>query len=319
MLTQVRKERMKTLFKLLLVTLMFGLVANRSQGQDAEPAEQGTVHSQKPPHNMMEDSPVTFPERGALPAKYGRDVTTESFPAEKDYFLFSSPCRSWELIEKIQSEMPSGEFTPPPTDWRYLPRTRRVLREGGDLHILGLGDSIVNDTFRSGWLAALAAAYPKANICGTVYVRGGGGCHHYRLEDRIQKYLVPREPDLVFIGGISQGRDYEAIRDVIGQMRDALPEVEILLATGTFGTTDPRRPDLLAVAHHSGSSDYGAELKKIAGELHCGYLDMTTPWAEYIRSTDLHPHRFYRDRVHANEWGEQILSKILLSFFDVER
>ena len=42
---------------------------------------------------------------------------------------------------------------------------------------------------------------------------------------------------------------------------------------------------------------------------------MTTPWAEYIRSSGLHPHRFYRDRVHANEYGEQILSKILMSFF----
>jgi hypothetical protein len=43
---------------------------------------------------------------------------------------------------------------------------------------------------------------------------------------------------------------------------------------------------------------------------------MTTPWAQYIRSSELHPHLFYRDRVHANESGEQILSKILLSFFE---
>jgi hypothetical protein len=28
-----------------------------------------------------------------------------------------------------------------------------------------------------------------------------------------------------------------------------------------------------------------------------------------------HPHVFYRDRVHANEIGEQILSKILMAFF----
>jgi hypothetical protein len=47
----------------------------------------------------------------------------------------------------------------------------------------------------------------------------------------------------------------------------------------------------------------------------CAYLDMTTPWAEYMRSSGVHPHRFYRDRVHANEYGEQILSLILMSFF----
>jgi hypothetical protein len=45
---------------------------------------------------------------------------------------------------------------------------------------------------------------------------------------------------------------------------------------------------------------------------------MTTPWAEYIRSSGLHPHRFYRDAVHANEFGEQILSQILMAFWTAE-
>ena len=43
--------------------------------------------------------------------------------------------------------------------------------------------------------------------------------------------------------------------------------------------------------------------------------DMTTPWAEYIRSAQVHPHLFYRDVVHGNESGEQILSKILMAFW----
>ena len=45
---------------------------------------------------------------------------------------------------------------------------------------------------------------------------------------------------------------------------------------------------------------------------------MTTPWAEYIRSAKVHPHLFYRDVVHANEFGEQILGKILLAFFTAD-
>ena len=45
---------------------------------------------------------------------------------------------------------------------------------------------------------------------------------------------------------------------------------------------------------------------------------MTLPWAEYIRSTRLHPHVFYRDRVHANEFGEQVLAKILMAFWTPE-
>ena len=93
---------------------------------------------------------------------------------------------------------------------------------------------------RSGWVAQLQAAYPKARIQATVYVRGGGGCQHYRERDRIAKNIVPRKPGLVFIGGISQ-RDTEFIRECIQMLRAGLPEVEILLASGAFGSNaDPR-------------------------------------------------------------------------------
>jgi len=264
--------------------------------------------------DLMKDSPVEFPEKGALPSKYPPDVKTKSYPAENDYFLFESPCRSLAQIAAVQAEMIRGEFTPPPTDWANLPRTRRVLTEGGDLHVLGLGDSIVNDTMRSGWVSALRAAYPKAEIQATVYVRGGGGCQHYKEEGRIAKNVVPLQPDLMFIGGISQ-QDIESIAEVIRQLRAAMPEVEILLASGTFGTTDPRDPEALAKARHSGTGAYGESLRKLAAEHRCAYLDMTAPWAEYIRSSGVHPHLFYRDAVHANEFGEQILTKILMAFF----
>ncbi|MDY0171029.1 MAG: SGNH/GDSL hydrolase family protein, partial [Thermoguttaceae bacterium] len=234
---------------------------------------------------------------------------------EPDYSIFSTPNRSLEQIAAIQAEMPEGQFTPPKPDWRHLSRTRRILAEGGSLHLLAMGDSIVNDTMRSGWVAKLREAYPKAAIRGTVYVRGGGGCQHYREEQRVAKHVVPRKPDLVLIGGISQ-RDIGSIDEVIRQLREALPEVEILLFTGTFGTTDPRDPEALAEARHSGTGEYGKTLRELAEQQRCAYLDMTTPWAEYIRSAGVHPHVFYRDRVHANEYGEQILSKILMTFFN---
>jgi len=264
--------------------------------------------------DMMKDSPVKFPEKGALPAKFPPDVKTWHESPEKDYSIFGTPQRSLAQIAKIQAAMPQGEFTPPKPDWTHLKRTRRILTEGGELHVLAMGDSIVNDTMRSAWLAKLAEAYPKAKICGTVYVRGGGGCQHYKEEGRIQKNVVPRKPDLVFIGGISQ-KDIESIREVIAQLRAALPDVEILLATGAFGSTDPRDAEAMAKAKHSGTGEYGAALKKLAGEQRCAFLDMTTPWVEYMRSAKVHPHVFYRDRVHANEFGEQILSKILMAFF----
>jgi len=265
--------------------------------------------------DMAADSPVKFPERGALPPKYPPDLPSRDQTApEPDYYLFSTPQRSLEQIRKIQAEMPRGEFTPPKPDWTHLQRTRRRLTEGGSLRIVAIGDSIVNDTMRSGWVALLREAYPKADIQAMVYVRGGGGCQHYRQEGRIDKVVVPLRPDLVLIGGISQ-KDTDGIREVIHQLRAALPEVEILLTTGVFGTADPRDAEELAKAPYSGTGPYGQALRQLAAEERCAFLDMTTPWAEYLRSSGLHPHLFYRDAVHANEYGEQVLAKVLMAFF----
>lgn len=295
---------------------MFALLGKLWGTQQGAGVDSGSEKAPMParPGGLMADSPVTFPREGALPAKYPPDVKVQDEPAEKDYFIFSSPCRSLNQIAAIQKAMPPGQFTPPPADWKHLPRTRRILTEGGELRLLALGDSIVNDTMRSGWVAQLQEAYPQARIQTTVYVRGGGGCQHYREEDRVAKYILPRKPDLVFIGGISQ-RDIESIREVIRQLRAGLPDVEILLATGAFGTVDPRDPVALAQASHSGTGEYGQALKSLAAEQHCAYLDMTTPWAEYLRSAKVHPHLFYRDPVHANEFGEQVLAKIMTAFW----
>lgn len=283
--------------------------------QDAAPADRNEINTRARPGGMMADSPVTFPEQGALPSRFPPDVRAESFPCEENYYLFESPCRSVQQIRSIRATLPEGRYAQPVNDWSFLPRTRRRLEGGGEpLRILAMGDSIVNDTMRSGWVALLREVYPVADIQATVYVRGGGGCRHYREEGRIQTYVLPRAPDLVLIGGISQ-RDVEDIRAVITQLRAGQPEVEILLFTGTFGTTDPRDEAALAGARHSGTGAYGRALRALAADEQCAYLDMTRPWAEYIRSSGVHPHRFYRDVVHANAMGEQILAKILMDFW----
>ena len=262
--------------------------------------------------DMSADSPVKFPADGPLPPKHPPDQPAKVETPEKEYSISASPERSLKQIAAIQAEMPEGQFTPPPQGWAHLPRTRRILREGGQLELLAIGDSIVNDTMRSGWVAKLREAYPKADIRATVYVRGGGGCQHYKLEGRVQKHVIPRKPDLVLIGGISQ-QGVDNIREVIHQLRQGLPAVEILLMTGAYGPDDPRQPETLRKA-----GGYAKALKALADEERCAFLDVTTPWAQYIRSSKVHPHLFYRDVIHANEYGEQILSKILMSFFRKE-
>ena len=145
-------------------------------------------------------------------------------------------------------------------------------------------------------------------------MRVGGGCQHFKEEEIIATNVIPRQPNLIFIGGISQS-DIDSIYQVINQVRASLSEVEFLLATGTFSTVDPCNPETIATARYSGSGTYGQSLKSQAKSQDYAYLDMTTPWAEYIRSSGIHPHCFYRDKVYANEYREQILPKILMAFW----
>jgi hypothetical protein len=119
--------------------------------QAAAPADRNVVNTAARPGGMQADSPVKFPESGPLPALFPPDAPAESFdPGEPDCHFFASPERSLAQVKRIQAAMPAGRFTPPSNDWRHLTRTRRILAEGGRLHLLALGDSIVNDTMRSG-------------------------------------------------------------------------------------------------------------------------------------------------------------------------
>lgn len=261
------------------------------------------------------DSPVKFPERGALPSLFPPDVKSERYdPGEPDYFLFGSPERSLGQIRKIQAAMPLGKFHSPSNNWRHLARTRRMLTEGGRLSIMAIGDSIVNDTMRSGWVELLREAYPRSEITATVYVRGGGGAQHFREDRRLERHVFPRQPNLVLLGGISQ-RSIEDLEVLVDQLRAGIPNLEILLVTGAFGAIDPRDPEALAAAAYSGTGEYGRRLRALADRKKCAFLDLTTPWAEYLHVSGQHPHRFYRDAVHANEFGEQVLAKILMEFW----
>ena len=114
---------------------------------------------------------------GALPAKYPPDVKERGSRRRRTTTSSARRPVRWPRSPRFRQEMPRASSL-------RRPRTGRIFgahvasTEGGDLRLLALGDSIVNDTMRSGWVALLQEAYPKAPIQATVYVRGGGGCQH---------------------------------------------------------------------------------------------------------------------------------------------
>jgi lysophospholipase L1-like esterase len=219
--------------------------------------------------------------------------------------------RTLEEIDRIYASMPPVSYVAPADRLRWLPRTARLLRHGGTLRIVMLGDSIINDTARSSWELLVERDYPKVHIVKITSVRGGTGCQWYKEPGRVHRFVLDFAPDLVIIGGISQGETVDSIRDVLQQIRSR-SKTDILLMTGPFGEVDPRQRASWETAR---AKPYGTELRKLAEQNKVGFLDLQAVWGKYVADSGQEVMWFKRDVVHANAKGEQILGRILERYF----
>ncbi|MGA2618660.1 MAG: SGNH/GDSL hydrolase family protein [Thermoguttaceae bacterium] len=227
--------------------------------------------------------------------------------------------------DRILAELPPLRFTLPANRCERLPRTMTALRAGRPLRVVMLGDSIVNDTGNSAWDVLLERLYPKARIEIITSVRGGTGCQYYRQENRVEQYVIRHKPDLLVIGGISNGFDVEAIRSVIQQVRRQISS-EVLVLSDPLGVHgDPRAWPLMMIEPGKQGDEmrkrlaalgpYRLGLRDMAAEEAVEYFDMATIWDTSIAHCGK-PYEYYlRDPVHANERGRQILARMLVGFF----
>jgi len=222
--------------------------------------------------------------------------------------------------DKVYAGIPPIAYTPAAGRWKLLPRTMKRLGTGERIRIVLLGDSIANDTSNSAFDALLARAYPKCRVELVNSVRGGTGCGWYRRDRRIRRYVLPFQPDLLIIAGISNGYDYEAIRDVIRQVR-AASGCEIMLLTGCV---HPRVQGEINFAENARMSreeacevilKFPERIRAMAAAEKVELLDVRAAWDAYIAASPM-PHAWYmRDPVHANVRGKHVLGRILLRYF----
>ena len=228
--------------------------------------------------------------------------------------VIREPRQTIEKINEIADQIPPVTYSPPADRWQHLERTRELLQNGPELRIVNLGDSIMNDTSSSGWVQLLDQAYPDCDVKMTTVVRGSTGCDWYQHEGRVAKYVLPWNPDLVVIGGISN-KAQGGIRNVIQQIRSGT-DAEILVLSGSFGSKqDPCQPDYRA------NPDYRSRLKKLTREMDVAYFDLRSAWADYMRQacndSSLSVEDFKRDVVHANDKGKQVLGRLMFRHFNM--
>ncbi|HEY4154388.1 MAG TPA: hypothetical protein VGM24_03155 [Puia sp.] len=235
-------------------------------------------------------------------------------PDKDGVFIISEPEHTPEQIAKAIAEIPKIEYVPSSERWINLPRTAAALaQDGGELKVVMLGDSIINDTYRSAWYTLLQAQYPKCKINAVAVVRGSTGCWWYEEKGRIKHYVLPLKPDLLIIGGISQKNDIKAIKKVIHQVRSAQP-CDVLLVTNVFGQEDPNNDKQWSFDIPSVPGNYRKGLLDLSVEAKTGFFDMNAYWGRYMRNSGHPIDWFHRDEVHANLRGEQVIGHLMAGY-----
>jgi len=220
-----------------------------------------------------------------------------------------------ERIDAVYAAMDPIVYQPPADRHANIPRTMSKLRDGGELRMVLLGDSIMGNTSASSIDLLLMRDYPKCKIVKIASLRSSTGCTYYREDNRVQDYVLKHNPDLLVIGGISNRGDAEAVRSVIQQVRAQKPDTEVLLLTPVFGS--PRDEHIRTYTREidTTTSNFRFNLQKVAAEEKCAFFDMTGPWWAYIQDSGKTYGWFMGDAVHANARGCQIIGRLLEIWF----
>lgn len=223
--------------------------------------------------------------------------------------------RAWAQ-SVYQSQMPPVNYIPPADRFDRLPRTASRLTSGHTFKIVMLGDSIMNDTGNSPLDVLLEGRRPGTRVEVVTAVGGGTGVDKWNSDDayawpshdlNLQQAVIDQQPDLVLIGGISNGENYDDFRQLIdrivaGVQTGAGYAPDVMLLTGAFGQ-NPQDP-----------AGYAAQLHAIADEKNAAFLDMRAVTEQYFADADAQGYArdfFYRDTVHANHLGKQVLGRVL--------
>ncbi|MCX6900215.1 MAG: SGNH/GDSL hydrolase family protein [Verrucomicrobia bacterium] len=220
-----------------------------------------------------------------------------------------------ERIDAIYAAMDPIKYQPPAGRFANIPKTMSKLRDGGELRMVLLGDSIMGNTSGSSFELLLMRDYPKCKIIKIASLRSSTGCKYYREDNRVQDYVLKHNPDLLVIGGISNGGDAEAVRSVIQQVRAKKPDTEVLLLTPVFGAIRDEHIRMFTREIDTTTSNFRWNMQKVAAEEKCAFFDMTGPWWAYIQDSGKTYGWFMGDAVHANHRGCQIIGRLLEIWF----
>lgn len=233
-------------------------------------------------------------------------------------------------------------YVPKADRWMHLPLTMNRLRTGQNLRIVMLGDSVEQDTANAPFDAWLERLYPGATIEVISSTRGSTRVENYEDPDLMQQYVLAYQPDLLCIGGISNGDDMSAYQSVVDQMyADNLANgytTEILILSPQWSPNiqgiyqiGPTNIELdQNPANDPGGAPAGlrGDLLNFCASNNIEYLDLNGVASQFIYGpaalagvgppTDANgdPYSYWmRDYVHSSDNGKMIQGRMLEAYF----
>ncbi len=232
--------------------------------------------------------------------------------------------------DRLAAQLPKIDFTAPADSFDKLPKTREALKNGTPWRVVMLGDSIVNDTYNSGFQSLVKRDFPKSNLEFIPSFRGSTGCWYYKDPAQFKRYVADKKPNLVMIGGISNGNSRRVPREkygdpatsmisVINQCKELGVEVLVMSPPPSYEfRTSPNQktwseswtePEQLVPAyqceHH----------RKAVAETDVAYWDLTTGPCNLIAASGKPLDWFKRDGAHNNDRGKQVIGRHLAAYF----
>lgn len=254
----------------------------------------------------------------------------------------TTPQEAAQWADQFYDRLPAKlNYVPKASRWRFLPQTLNRLRTAQPLRVVLLGDSVQQDTANAPTDALLQRLYPGAPIEWISSTRGGTGVSFYRTN--VAAYITDYRPNLLIIGGISNGENISDFQSVVDQVRahDSANSrtTEIMIVSSQWSPNTNNGTTFFFSASHTeidpvptnnpvAPGGFRGQLLTFCNANNVEFLDMTGIGSQFIfgpataagvgapSGPNGSPYSFWmRDFIHANDHGKMILGRILEAYF----
>lgn len=224
--------------------------------------------------------------------------------------------RRW--ADELYATLPAVRGDQSADRWRHIPDAMAKLRRGERLRVVIAGDSISNDIANSAFDLLIERQYPGARIELISVAASNAGAWWYVREQRIERLILPHEPELVIFSGISSSI-YSAkhVDELVRRLRDGgVPEIVLSVDMSAVGRDEPN-DNLRRYAKQINADTQGpaGRLYQVADAHGVGLLNTAGPVGDALARSDRPASYFMRDVVHYNDRGRQLLGRAFAAWF----